>query len=195
MTAKFRSPSVIPIVSQICSASASSCALRKRIARGAAVVPEVSLSNTGTHSPQSIGSPGSSRAISFSGAVIKPADAAGFQGRSALTLTDRLLDRQNHDPAPQTGEKKGRPMGVVPDLDRDDLARRKILQPTLFCPAAAQFLDFAEAKKDPPLGVENRRLVAPLRPRLVPGREQRVSRIHHLRPALSAATVQTLFPT
>jgi len=31
------------IVSQICSASASNCALRKRIARGCAVVPKVEL--------------------------------------------------------------------------------------------------------------------------------------------------------
>ena len=52
---KFRSPSVIPIVSQIWLQSASSCSLRKRIARGAAVVPEVSLSNRGGFVPQSIG--------------------------------------------------------------------------------------------------------------------------------------------
>ena len=52
MTPKFRSVSVMPIVPQICSQSASNCALRKRMARGAAVVPEVSLSRTGGRFPQ-----------------------------------------------------------------------------------------------------------------------------------------------
>src|SRR5438132_12118367 len=47
MTPKLRSTSEIPIVSQIWSESARSCLLLKRIARGAAVVPDVNLRSDG----------------------------------------------------------------------------------------------------------------------------------------------------
>src|SRR5947209_17623113 len=53
MTPKFRSVPEIPLVSQIWSQSASNCSLRKQIARGAAVVPEVSFRSDGGLLPQS----------------------------------------------------------------------------------------------------------------------------------------------
>src|SRR5438128_5387998 len=46
----------MPIVSQMFSQSGSNCSLRKRIARGAVVVPDVSFSSEGRWPCQSIGS-------------------------------------------------------------------------------------------------------------------------------------------
>src|SRR5689334_18255117 len=47
ITPKFRSRSDMAIVSQIFSQSAKSCSLRKRTARGTAVVPEVNFNKAG----------------------------------------------------------------------------------------------------------------------------------------------------
>jgi hypothetical protein len=88
-------------------------------------------------------------------------------------------------------------MSVIPDLDGYDLARLKSPQPAaaLFLVTAAQFLDLAKAKQNAPPGIENRPLGAPARQCFIPGGQQRIYGFHHLRPALSAATVRTLFPT
>jgi hypothetical protein len=112
-------------------------------------------------------------------------------------LAYRLFDRQNHEPAPQPGEEKCWPMSVIPDLDGNDLSLLKSPQPaaTLFLVTAAQFLDLAKAKQKAPPGIENRALGAPARQCFIPSGEQRIYGFHHLRPALSAATVRTLFPT
>jgi len=53
MTPKFKSRGLMPIVSQMFSQSASNCSLRKRTARGAAVVPDVSFNSEGRSLPQS----------------------------------------------------------------------------------------------------------------------------------------------
>ena len=54
ITPKLRSTSAMPIVSQIWSQSAKRFSLRKRIIRGAEVVPEVSLKSVGGWSPHSV---------------------------------------------------------------------------------------------------------------------------------------------
>ena len=80
---------------------------------------------------------------------------------------------------------------MISDLDRDDLPGVEVLQSI---EAMALFLDFTEAEEDPPLGIENRRLIAAPRQRRLPGGEQRVLGFHHLRRAPSAASMPALFP-
>ncbi len=80
-TPKFTSLGVIPIVSQMFSQSASNCSLRKRMARGAAVVPEVSLRREGCLSAQG-GAVVAAEAPGPVGAAVRPRR----QERSTRTL-------------------------------------------------------------------------------------------------------------
>ena len=83
MTPKLRSESEIPIVAQIWLQSASSCSPRKRTARGAAVVPEVSLRRDGMDSRRTL------------------------SGRSEPDW--RCLQRQNHRPHCRRGRRPLQP--------------------------------------------------------------------------------------
>ena len=100
------------------------------------------------------------------------------------------------DPPAQTGEKQGRPMRVIPDLNRNDFARLEIL-----AASARPFRDVGST----PRSLRSER--APdAAGRKSPGSSRRRSSVssqaaskrifgfHHLRHAPSAATFPTLFP-
>ena len=83
MTPKFKSRWLMPIVSQMFSQSASNCSLRKRTARGAAVVPEVSFNSEGRSLP-----------VNRSPRHRPCSSPSGSRGRQNLHVSARSGDRR-----------------------------------------------------------------------------------------------------
>ena len=83
-------------------------------------------------------------------------------------------------------------MRVIPDLDAKNLARAQIPQ-GLRLETAAQFLHFAEAKKNLSLRVKKGRRFRSTGTGRGPSREQWIPGYHHLQQPAFAATLPALF--
>ena len=99
------------------------------MARGAAVVPDVSFRTDGGLSPQSTVEPaasGMTSEVRFAGDVLfrqrcggyDSVYVANFQSRIALSLADGLVKRKNDELLARTRNKDGWPILVVANLHR-----------------------------------------------------------------------------
>ena len=208
MTAKLRSCPVIPMVSQIWVQSARSCSLRKRIARGAAVVPEVSFKSDGGFGPHSIGSWGNARrTMRSSGVFAEPAASTMAAARQIPSAASRsrsaMVCSMGSATSPWRRQARSNAghIDVVAGLNRDHLARAKFAE-QLPLENARLFLDLDEGPQHLSVRVEDRGPLSPLlRPRVpqsvLPRLDQAVetSGFHPLRAPRSAPKFATRFQT
>ena len=91
---------------------------------------------------------------------------------TALLCADRFIERENHDSSLQTGEEDRRPIGVIPNLNREDAAG--IEHVDLAFEVARLLIDLRKSPGDVARCLENRRGITFARQRFVPGPEERV---------------------
>jgi hypothetical protein len=117
----------------------------------------------------------------------------GFQGGSPLLLAYRLLDWEDDNSEPETGEKERWPVWVIANLDRNNFTRSEGRQVGVRRITPAQFLNLGEAEEWLTRPIDDRDFIGALSERFAPRPEQSIFRFPHLRLHSSAATVPTLF--